>query len=312
MLLKKTQIVPTLFASSIFFVYLAYTVHAEYYYNSDLIDSLNNDVKQINNNISDKKKRIDSAKDIQSKYVVELTKKQNEKATLQNELALLDNRIAKINLDIEELKMNVELTQLEIQKTQSFIEIKNTEIDKTENNLRTIIQSLNKEGDTNLVEILLLNENLSDFLSKAKYLEDINKGIDTTLKDLMKAKTELEVEKNKLAVKTEELESFKTDLLNSLDSVDQEKKNKEFILEETKNSEEEYQNLIQVAKNEQDAAQRDILNLEQTIRQKLSQIEKNKIQFNDNGFIWPVPKNTITAYFHDPGYPFRYVFEHPA
>jgi len=54
-------------------------------------------------------------------------------------------------------------------------------------------------------------------------------------------------------------------------------------------------------------------------KQKIILIEDDEIlskvlfsEFNDAGFIWPVAKNTITAYFDDPEYPFRYVFEHPA
>jgi murein DD-endopeptidase MepM/ murein hydrolase activator NlpD len=49
------------------------------------------------------------------------------------------------------------------------------------------------------------------------------------------------------------------------------------------------------------------------VRKKLEELSKDELQFNDSGLIWPLSgSHTITATFHDPDYPFRYLFEHPA
>jgi murein DD-endopeptidase MepM/ murein hydrolase activator NlpD len=48
------------------------------------------------------------------------------------------------------------------------------------------------------------------------------------------------------------------------------------------------------------------------MRAKLSKLSGEKLEFNDAGFIWPVTKNMVMATFHDPDYPYRYIFEHPA
>ena len=302
-------LVPIVIFSLVFF---AVGVNAEYFYNKPIVDKLNNQIKSINQEISSKKKKIESERSQQREYASKLKERQHKKATLQNELALLDNRIAKTELDIEDLTIDINLTQLEIKKTEDSIRTKNEGIERSSSNLEVILRSLYKEGDNNLLEILLLNENLSDFLVKVKYLEDINSGIRNALRVLESKKIALQEEKDDLAFKNDQLSKFNEELGERLETLEAEKKNKEIMLEETKNSEAKYQQLVQFAREEQKKAQQEILNYEFDIRQKLAKIEKNKIQFNDNGFIWPVTKNKITAYFHDKGYPYRHIFEHPA
>jgi murein DD-endopeptidase MepM/ murein hydrolase activator NlpD len=122
----------------------------------------------------------------------------------------------------------------------------------------------------------------------------------------------LEKQKADMDGKKEELANLKNDLEQNRVAYEQEKLNKNSLLEETNNSERQYQNLLAQAEQQELAAQNDIASLEKTIKAKLESLNKDKIELNANGLIWPVSKNVITTYFHDPDYPFRYLFEHPA
>jgi len=307
-MIKKLTITVIIIAS----FFAIKTVYAEYYYDNEQVNKLNSQVKKINQQIYNRKNQIKKEKLTQQKYLEELRKKQSEKATLSNQIAILDNRIKKFELDVEGVEIDINLTGLEIKKTNADIETKNKEIKKAEENLSIVLNSLSKEGDDNLVEIFLLNNNLSEFLSQIQYLEDINNGIAKSLKDILNYKKGLEEEKYNLDAQNQKLEKLKISLKEKLIIIQIEIESKKFILEQTKKSEEEYQRLVKLAKEEQLRASQEISRFESEVRAKLAKIERNKIQFNDNGFVWPVPKNVITSYFHDKEYPYRYIFEHPA
>ena len=91
---------------------------------------LNREVKQINNDISDKKSEYKRIQEKQEKYSVAIKEKQQEKATLNNQLALLDNRLAKSELDIELVEIDIDRVKLEIQKTDLEIVNKDKDIAK--------------------------------------------------------------------------------------------------------------------------------------------------------------------------------------
>lgn len=90
---------------------------------------------------------------------------------------------------------------------------------------------------------------------------------------------------------------------------------KENLLEQTFASEKKFQNFLLQSKYEEEQVSNEIYSLEKNIRQKLEESDKIFSEGNSGSVVlsWPVdPGRGITATFHDPDYPFRYIFEHPA
>lgn len=272
----------------------------------------NAEVKQLNQQIQAQKDRMEAIQKKQEVYQKAIAQKQADKASLSNQLAILENRIAKAELDIESVEVDMNRANLEIKKVDLEIADKNEQITKEKNHIGSILRLMHKQDEKTTLEIMLLNDSFSDFVDQIKYLEDINKEIGESLDSLKEYKQQLDEQKIVLDKQKQKLNDLKEELEDKKTILVSEQENKFFILEQTQESEKEYQKLLRLAKQEQEQAAADIVGLEKTVRAKIAKMEGKKLEFSDTGLIWPVPKNVITAYFHDPDYPFRYLFEHPA
>lgn len=280
--------------------------------NYDDAELINKEVKDINNDIQDNKNQINKIQERQKQYSEEIKRKQAEKSSLKNQLAIMDNRLAKSELDIELVETEIERTKLEIQKTDIEIKNKNNDIETEKSHIANVLRLMDKRDRVSTLEILLLNDSLSDFLSQVKYLEDINAGVKDSLDILEKLKRQLENQKKGLDKQNQELAKLKGELTEKKKQMESEKESKAVVLSQVSSSEKEYQRLLAQAKKEQEEVAAEIASMEKLVRAKIAALQGDKLEFNDNGFIWPVSKNVITAYFHDPDYPFRNIFEHPA
>src|SRR3989339_772136 len=151
----------------------------------------NQEIKEINNDILSKKGQIQKIQEQQEKYSALINQKQSEKATLNNQVAILDNRLAKAELDIEIVRTEIDRTQLEIQKTDLEIEDKNKTIDTEKKHISNVLKLINKNDNVSTLEIMLLNDSFANFLSQAKYLEDVSEDVKTSLDKLNDLKKEL-------------------------------------------------------------------------------------------------------------------------
>jgi murein DD-endopeptidase MepM/ murein hydrolase activator NlpD len=290
-----------------------YIAFGETQLNNSSDSSIDPEIDKINSDIARKKASIEELQRQQDSYKQAIQAKQQEKADLQNQLAIFDNRLASLQASIDKLKLNIEEVQLEIRKLDLEIVAKENEIKRQKEQIATALSLLYKEGDKSDLEIILMNDNFSEYIDQIKQLKDLNSGISDSLDALKTKQASLKSDREAQTERQNSLTKLQADLIAQQQNLGDERGSKQIVLDQTKNSEAEYQKLLAQAKREQENAAADISNLEKTIRQKLSKSKQfNALDTSGEGFTWPVPKNTITAYFHDPEYPFRNVFEHPA
>jgi len=274
--------------------------------------TIDKEVNKINLEIKARRQKAEEIQKRQEEYTKALADKQEEKATLVGQLGILDNRIAATMLELERMQVEIEETTLEMKKTIIEITNKEDEIKREKDHVGTVLKLLYKRDRANTLEVLLLNENFSDFMNQVKYLEDVNQELADSLDQLKKLHDDLQSKKSALEEKNKKLTALKKNLDDKRVALESEKESKNFLVDKTEESEQEFQRLIAQAKQEQSQAAAEVVQLEQLMRDKLSKKQQQKLEENPAGMIWPVPKNTVTTYFHDPDYPFRYIFEHPA
>ncbi len=273
---------------------------------------LNREIKELNGDISDKKSDIKRLQEKQERYANAIKQKQQEKSSLNNQLAILDNRVAKSELDLELAQTEIERVNLEMRRTDEEINDTNEKIEQEKIKISNLLRVINKKDNTTSLEILLLNDSFAEFMNQIKYLDDMNSGIKESLENVKEFKRILDRKKEDLVKQGQDLAKLKEDLEKKKLALEAEKESKIAIIGQLTSSESEYQRLLEQSRKEQQNAAYEIADMERKAREKLAALENNKLVSNDNGFAWPVTKNTITAYFHDPDYPFKAIFEHPA
>jgi murein DD-endopeptidase MepM/ murein hydrolase activator NlpD len=264
----------------------------------------------LQNQAEEKKLEIEKIQKKLEVYQQELETKRQQKLSLQNELEILSNKIQQLELEIKKVNLQIDSTNLEIQSVLLQILDKEEMIKKQKEQLAELIRTIHRNDQKGYLEILITNKNFSDFFDEASQLGEVENNLKKSLDEIKILKQELETKKADLEAKGQELNKLKDELDQRRAQLDSQETAKTYYLVETRKSEKKFQSLINQAKLEQQKINSEIVSLEKTIRQKLE--SSGKEVASTGHFIWPVPQNTITAYFHDPDYPFRYIFEHPA
>ena len=279
-------------------------IRAETVYNGGDVSA-----SSITDEIKAKQDKIKELTDKINAYNDSIKQYRSQAATLSSQVSYLSTRIARTETQIELTENQISENSLEIQDTENKIKQNEGSIDQTKKNLREFIQELYQRDQDSELEILLSNSSLSDYYNNLKTLTVLQSKTKDALKNLKDYKANLATLMAQLEDKKNNLKKLKQTLEENKNDFREQQLAKQNILIQTKNSESKYQSLLAKAKAEQAAANADIMALEQKMRGSKAQ----KLQaLGSSALIWPVGSRLITTYFHDPDYPFRYIYEHPA
>lgn len=268
---------------------------------------------QINQDINEKRSQIEDLKKQVDVYKKNIAVKQAEISNLSNQISILNSNIGKINLEIKAAELEIETLNLKIENTQLKIQAKEKEITEQKANVAEILRRLHQEQQQNSVlEILVLNDNFSDFVAELDRLEKIQDGIVKEVNDLKNIKLAMIQDINDLEQNKTEIDTLKGLLDNKKSDLGEQKVAKASLVKLTQGQEAKFQQMLAAAKAEQEQINSDIVYLEKIAREKLNRQLQQQQESDGQGLVWPVSSRTITAYFHDPEYPYRYIFEHPA
>lgn len=302
-----------LFSSMILGLFLCLHKITAVEYTLDNLDKV--DSWQINQDINNKRAQIDELKKQMDVYQKNIEAKRNEIGELSAQLSVMNSNIAKINLEIKAAELEIETTSLKIENIELKIQSKENEISGIKESIAQILRSLHQQQQqSSLLEILIVNENFSDFMKQIDSLEKMQDMAVLQVNDLKTVKMAMVNDQSDLENNRTELDALKSILENKKGTLEEQKNGKAQIVKLTQGQQAKFEELLKQAKAEQEQANSDIVYLEKIAREKLNrELQKKQQQVDSSpGLMWPVSARTITAYFHDPDYPFRYVFEHPA
>ena len=271
----------------------------------------NDEVYKLNDEIFNKKKQITEINAKINDYQAKINKEQKKTASLSGEIELIKNRIAKTELDIEAVGLEIDMLNLEIRALNRQTEAKQAEIDKQKQNLGSVVRSLYQVDQNSILKMMVLYNSFSLFFDQIKYLEDLQSSLISEMQKLKTQRTDLENKNKELVIKKNLLESKKNELEQKTDLLEEQKVARKILINTSLQSQKLLAASVAELKTEIARVDADITNIKASIMEKIKASDQYKI--GENVILnWPVDsKKGLSAIFHDPEYPFRYIYEHP-
>src|SRR3990167_1095193 len=198
----------------------------------------------VQDDIDAKNRLLEEYQRQMEEYIQEAEKAGTQSKTLQNEIARLNAEIKQVQLEIKTLDVSINKTGLEIGVTETKISDAEDEINKHKNELGQYIKIINENDQRSLTEILLKNQNLSDFFNDLNSIQTTQDNLKTAIDDIKELKGQLEQHQANLEEKQSELEKAKRLQEIEKRSIDSTKAIQAKLLKDTQGKESKYQELV--------------------------------------------------------------------
>lgn len=145
---------------------------------------------------------------------------ESKTSDLQNQLSGINQELVSISDKISTAEMQVEITNGEIQRTKdSLADAEANEAQQYED-MKTRIKYMYETGNATLLEMLFSAENMTDFLNKADFIQNISNYDRDMLTELQKTRQEISDKKDTLEAQQTSLVKIQKDLEKQQDELE--------------------------------------------------------------------------------------------
>ena len=256
--------------------------------NAAIVDEIQGNISDRNNKIKELEKEIDI-------YQQQLVEVSGEKQTLESAVNTLD-------LSRKRVSSSIRLTQNRIYSTDDQINDLKIEVSDKERRIKQnidaiaeMLRRLNEIESNSFVEIMLANDNLTDFWDQIESLQRFQLVIQTDLEKLILLKQGIEKDRRASEKKRRELRYFKDELADEKKVLDINRREKSNLLAITENKESNYKALIEEKRQLRAQFEQELFEFESQLR---FAIDPKSIPPTGSGVLrWPIDDAYITQYF---------------
>lgn len=179
-----------------------------------------------------------------AKYREEIKSKQSEERSLAAELGKLTSQISKVELELKQTALAIRATELSIEANNLKIKELSDKISHEKEIIAELMRAMYEESGKDMVELIMLDGNISDFVDHARLLDTIQASLNKSLQDIKSAKENIEKEQERLEEEKEEQERLQALQEVQNKSLEKKKSDKKYLLGVTKGEKAEFERLV--------------------------------------------------------------------
>jgi murein DD-endopeptidase MepM/ murein hydrolase activator NlpD len=272
--------------------------------------NLADQTQELNQDLSNKRTRVQELEGLINSYKDKIKAQASQEVTLSNQILLLDNQVREKELTLESTKAQIDVLDAEIDLLDTNIKGRETKIDLQKSMIADLVNKIRQADDIDTLQVFLSKPSLSSYFDRIEELKSLQGDLGQTLEGVKNDKVVLEADKTSRQDKLEQLEERKNRIKEEALRVEMEKNSKISLLAETQNKQAEFDRVVNELRQQNEATTDEIADIEKSLKDKLDAIDR-ALASGQTLLLWPVPVRKITVYFHDPTYPFKYLFQHP-
>ncbi len=264
-------------------------------------------VLELNDQISERRKKIDELTQQATAFEQTVKEKEKQAFSLSNELSKIDDQVVATNVSLETARVQIQKIELEIRVLEQQLAEKEDEIGWQRDRMGELIRQLYRERQRSMLEVVVVDQSFAKFFSTIQGLTQLQDDVRSSLDRLTALQHDLQINQEDLTGKHSEFTQTEDRLTVLKDSLDQQQAYKARLLTETQSSQSKFESLLDDIRGEADSVNAEISTLEKRVRERLGQTDETSDKRLGTGELqWPVDASRgISAYFHDPTYPFR-------